>query len=702
LNNDPCVGLCVLATCGDGFLCSAGGCTTGPTGGTEQCDNDGANSDVTPDACRTDCANPSCGDNVTDPGNLETCDTGGNSATCDADCTGALCGDGFTNPATIPPEQCDGPGETATCDPDCTNAICNDGYINVTKGEECEDGNTMGGDGCSATCTCGVGSGEIGCQDENCPASGEIVLFAGVREQACTDNTDCEVDGALVGFCDTGLVPPQCATATDLDTGWTGIAHNSDINDFVVTRGSLLCPGPFDGMSATPCGECEVLGLSPETDLCRCSNDNQAICDDTFSLDPDDCDVPKSCSTNADCKVCNITTSTSCNVDADCPGGEYCLNGLKQPTCSGGTCVGTCNCFFGPPLPLSSGSTPACALNRFAVDVSGSANVDLGEGEITASLKAAVFLGELVTVPCPYCDSDVTPRDGIRDGTCVFGENPGDACDSQATNMTFPAPSGSGHSLDCFPAAGKNVSGTGLTINLVQSTGSDSLTAGIVCGFPPFAPESCPCGQCAGDTSVPCTSNADCSTAMVAGPCQRDALGKPRADGCADSPSTGVCEVVSSVCTGDGETSCTTNADCAGPGGTCVGVEGQCPATHGPTDQYCDGVFRSNGDPYVTCNSNADCDATDCGSGVGVGLCGTCSLTSLRKCFLNPLYVFGKPDPETPIGVAAFCIPKTANTGINDVAGLPGPARVKNATRAKTFCASLPSQEYVPGVGGCP
>jgi hypothetical protein len=133
-----------------------------------------------------------------------------------------------------------------------------------------------------------------------------------------------------------------------------------------------------------------------------------------------------------------------------------------------------------------------------------------------------------------------------------------------------------------------------------------------------------------------------------------------------------------------------------------VGVEGQCPAANGPTDTYCDGVFRSNGEPYVTCNSNADCDATDCGNGVGVGLCGTCSLTRLRNCFLNPIYVFGKPDPETPVGVAAFCIPKTANNGINDVAGLPGPARVKNATRAKTFCASLPSQEYVPGVGGCP
>jgi hypothetical protein len=423
------------------------------------------------------------------------------------------------------------------------------------------------------------------------------------------------------------------------------------------------------------------------------------ICDDTFSLDGDDCGIGLGCTTNADCKVCSVTTSTSCNLDVDCPSGEYCLNGLRQPTCSGGQCIGTCNCYFGPPLPLSSGSTPACAVNRFAVDISGTANVDLGQGEITANLKTAVYLGELVTVPCPYCDGDVTARDGIRDGTCVLGDNDGQACDVQATNMTFPAPAGNGHSLDCLPASGKNVSGTGLTINLVQSTGAHSLTAGVLCGFPPFAPESCPCGICQFDSSVPCTSNADCPGL---GTCKNQALGKPRADGCSDSPVTGVCEVVSRVCTGDGETSCTSNGDCAGPGGTCVGVEGQCPVANGPVDTYCDGVFRSSGEPYVTCNSNADCDATDCGGGVGVGLCGTCSLTSLRKCFLNPLYVFGKADPETPVGAAAFCIPPTANTGINDVAGLPGPARVKNATRAKTFCASNPAVEYTPGVGGCP
>jgi cysteine-rich repeat protein len=79
----------------------------------------------------------------------------------------AVCGDGFTNPAAG--EQCDGGGETLSCDTDCTTRTCGDGTVNVTAGEECDDGNVTPGDGCNATCLCGPGSGEAGCQDALCP-----------------------------------------------------------------------------------------------------------------------------------------------------------------------------------------------------------------------------------------------------------------------------------------------------------------------------------------------------------------------------------------------------------------------------------------------------------------------------------------------------------------------------------------------------
>jgi len=52
----------------------------------EQCDDGTGNSDVQPDACRTDCASPDCGDGVTDTG--ESCDDGNHVGGdgCDADC----------------------------------------------------------------------------------------------------------------------------------------------------------------------------------------------------------------------------------------------------------------------------------------------------------------------------------------------------------------------------------------------------------------------------------------------------------------------------------------------------------------------------------------------------------------------------------------------------------------------------------------
>jgi len=725
---------CRFVTCGNGL----------PDPG-EECDDGASNSDTTPDACRTNCTAPACGDNVVDSG--ETCDPGAQTASCDGDCTAVQCGDGWTNGAagelcddsnltdgdgcdsnctptgcgngivtagefcdtggesascdddcTAPVcgdgnanaaagEDCDTSGESATCDADCTSVVCGDGIINTAAGEECEDGNATGGDGCSAACTCGPGSGEAGCQDPKCPNRGELIIYAAVRETPCATNTDCEVDGALVGQCDTGL--GQCVTATDLDTGWTGFAHNSDIDDGLVTRGILSCPGPFDGGLAEPCGDCTVAGLDTSFgDLCRCNNDNQAICTNGFALDPASCSTGVSCSTNADCKRCSVNTGTGCNLDSDCPlggsGGEICLNGNRQPTCSSGQCVGTCNCYFGPPLPLSSGSTPACVLNRFANDISGTANVDLGSGEITANLKAIVFLGELVTVPCPYCTGDTTPRDGNRDGTCVLGDNNGDACDVQSANLTFPSPAGDGYSLDCFPAIGKNVSGTGLVIDLVQTTSSDSLTAAVPCGLS-FA-KLCQCARCANDIQQTCTTNGDCATCTTNADC---------------GGATGTCDGSHCRCRGSGvlnpQPNQCSNGNCIDSGD---GVNGACET--GPDDQYCDGAFRANGEPFVTCVSNADCDNTDCGSGVGPGLCGTCSLMRRRQCFLDTINVIGSADPQTPVGAALFCAAETSNPGINSVAGLPGPGRVVNQARAKTFCASNPAVEYVPGVGGCP
>lgn len=718
---DACRTTCTLPSCGDnvtdtgeqcdppdGSICDVDctflNCGNGVLDVGEECDDGAANSNTLPDACRTDCTNPGCGDDVIDSGETcddggesaicdddctlvlcpdgnvntaageqcddnnvvdgdgcdsnctttgcgngivtggEFCDDAGNSATCDADCTAASCGDGFTNGAAG--ETCDAGGESVACDDDCTSVVCPDGNVNETAGEECDDGNSTPGDGCNAACLCGPGSGEVGCgpADPQCPAIGEATIFANTAITSCANNGDC-----VVGTCNTMI--GLCQTTTSLDTGWTGIAHGSDVNDEVTQRANLHCPGPFDGGSSEPCGVCQVLGLRAETRDCRCASDNRAVCDEPFMNDADDC---------------------------------------------GG---GLCHCYLGGPLPLSAGNTPACSVNRFATDVSGTANVDLGEGEITANLAAVAYLGINLILPCPACGGtcvapagsvgnpcavdlncdtaagsgdgvcgnyDGAPKDGVREGTCIGGLNAGQSCDVDAYHSSFPAPGPSlaGMSLDCFPDPGKNVSGTGLKISLTQTTGTAALPpASITCGFPPFVTYDCPCGQCSNDTSLPCSSDSQCG----AGTCVRDGNGAPLPD------------------------QCSTTTDCIDVGG---GI-GEC--NSGPVDLLCDGIVRSSGEGFLGCLSNTDCQPGTIGLDAGA-----CTLARTRPCFLDPVATSGTADPSTPIAAAAFCIAKTANPGINTVAGLPGPARVRNQAVAATFCGSDPGTQYTPGVGGCP
>jgi len=92
-------------------------CGDGVKMGLEQCDDGAANSNTVVDACRLNCRNAYCGDGVQDTG--EVCDTAVNSLTCDSDCTAPLCGDGL---------------------------------MNAAAGEECDDGGTVNGDGCTSLC----------------------------------------------------------------------------------------------------------------------------------------------------------------------------------------------------------------------------------------------------------------------------------------------------------------------------------------------------------------------------------------------------------------------------------------------------------------------------------------------------------------------------------------------------------------------
>jgi|GEM_PF-1999191 len=695
---DGCLPTCVKEVCGDGVVNNSGA---------EQCD-DGTtnNSDSTPDACRTDCKNPSCGDGVTDPLAGEKCDDHNvvSNDGCSATCQIESCGDGIKQTS----EECDN-GTTNNSDstPDacrtnCKNPKCGDAVLDPGHGEQCEDGNTDDSDGCTSCRICGNGivsapeqcdgnsdpcGGGEGCSssckcEPACPGFGELTLYSAIGSD-CSSNSDC-----AVGQCDVGL--GRCRTTTQLDSGWTGLSHDADINNFTVTHGYLECPG-----KGPTCGQCNVVGFDPAGGSCRCSNNTRTICDQPFVADAGNC------------------------------GGAV------------------CDCYFGAPFPLSSAGTPACIVNRFSEDISGTADVDLGAGQITANLRTQVFLGISTTAPCPECggkcsddaasicvfDSDCVAGtclldpvrgDGVRGGVCRNGRNAGLDCDVAAVNTSFPAlpnePGGAGYSLDCLPDGGKNVSGSGLVIKLVQTTGTTKLDFNVPCGN---GSEYCPCRQCSTDNTVSCNSDAEC--ASQPGGCSVEP--KFHCSGNADcvGVNAGTCLSIKRCSLATGK-SCTTNTDCAsaslgscdpstcssnGAGGfpepnSCDnldcsdigGGEGQC--TTGPDGKSCDAVVRAGGQGVLSCNTNDDCAE----EAVGVPA-GNCELVERRKCFLDPLVGTGQASPTAPIGAAVFCVPPTSAASINSVAGLPGPGRTLNQATSRLFCASDPTKRYTPGVGGC-
>ena len=156
MEGDGCTAACTksemqLPYCGDGEFQPP-----------EECDDGGRNSNIDPDACRTNCRNAFCGDGVKD--SLEQCDDG--NANEHDGCTWkgeiSTCGNGVVEV----PEECDAGGQNSNVEPNvcrtvCRKPFCGDGVVDV--GEECDDANKIETDGCLSSCglLCPEGSSEI-------------------------------------------------------------------------------------------------------------------------------------------------------------------------------------------------------------------------------------------------------------------------------------------------------------------------------------------------------------------------------------------------------------------------------------------------------------------------------------------------------------------------------------------------------------
>lgn len=111
----------------------------------------------------------------------------------------------------------------------------------------------------------------------------------------------------------------ESLAGSDLDSGWTGIAHNADLIVGASITGRVL-------------RRCTDSGAACEKDAECANHDCKATCD---------CDTDPSCEVTGPThqKRC-LTTLEPCTTNAQCPVGVSCV----FP--------------FGPPLPLSSGGSP--------------------------------------------------------------------------------------------------------------------------------------------------------------------------------------------------------------------------------------------------------------------------------------------------------------------------------------------------------
>ncbi len=271
------------------------------------------------------------------------------------------------------------------------------------------------------------------------------------------DNAAADGSCADIDFCafppssaDLTITAGQGGGNTQLSTGWTGLAHNTDISDDFVGNVDFTCVGGG-------CTSCAPRVGAAYTGN-RCQEDHRALCSDPFV--------------------------------------------------TGGDCVQTCLPTFGAPLPLNAAATPVCVVNNIISELDGSANLNTGASSTLVSSRAVVHTGTQ-SRPCPTCDGDPTANDGVRGGTCTGGPDNGTSCDANATSTEFGSTS-----YDCRPDAGANVSGLGLDIGLRLTTGTSSITAvaaasggvSAVCdnGGP------CHCAVCSVNTTVPCNTDADC------------------------------------------------------------------------------------------------------------------------------------------------------------------------------------------------
>jgi cysteine-rich repeat protein len=392
-------------------------CGNGVIEGSEVCDDGAENSDVAPDACRTDCTASRCGDSVVDAS--ERCDDGPRNSdvvpdACRRGCVPAACGDGVVDVARD--ETCDPPG--GTCGVDCQVMFCGNGTLDGT--EVCDDGNNLGGDGCSPDCR----------SDESC-GNGRVDAVVGEMcdcgaDEASRPDGCAAPNGDPAGPCTEACLSRYCGN---------GVTDPGEVcDDGNLGSGDGCSP---DCLSDESCGNGRVDAVVGET--CDCGADEAsrpAHCaarnGDPASPCTDDCRSRYCGNGELDpgevCDDGNLGSGDGCSPD--CLSDESCGNGIADYAAGE-----ECDCGDDPAHPAAgcaaaNGPGPAGSCRADCV-VSRCGNGHLDPDEVCDDGNNAGGDG-----CAPDCRSDETCGNGVvdvaRGEQCDDGNGTsGDGCDDR-------------------------------------------------------------------------------------------------------------------------------------------------------------------------------------------------------------------------------------------------------------------------------
>ncbi len=435
--------------------------------------------------------------------------------------------------------------------------------------------------------------------------------------------TECS-DGCILpaptGPCPTSLSFTADGQRVDLDTGFTGLAHNAK----VPTNGRLtLTISGCAGVNNPTCGQCNVNGPIDNTGGIAFENHR-----------------------------CQDQPWVTCDNDGDC-------------ITAGAT--GPCIYFFGSPLPLVAGAVSTCVLNEVSGPVTGT--IDLGDGSSTTNvpLSSKVHPTGTVDAPCPNCVA----------GTCVGGPRDTFSCSTQGSSQFGDV------TLDCPPNPGANAGTLGIDLIISTGTQSVTVSAANpTCRQTGYTGLRCLCDTCNNANAESCSTNADCPDNPPATPgiCggRRCLSGSNVGAAC-----TAGSECPGSSCSRPGQATqpnvCVDDSSTPEDGSICTSIggnEGIC--VDFPVDLVC------SIDSYRGCMDASECNPPGCPNCTPGQTCEVAKRKCFTDNGVIGNSVFVAGSPSAPCGGVSepevgtfFCVAPVSAPAVNAAGGLPALGRVR-------------------------